>query len=205
MTDTTRIMDLPENVTMQMNTGSNRGDGVNTSYAPIDMHPNPYGHPPPSVPTMPTPTSNMKQATPPVHQQLPARDIPMDTTALVQDPQVQPNYIPPVPESVKQTAEYMRKYDEVTERKVDAHMREKQKQSRMDRLYEEAQMPFLVAVLFFVFNMPVVHSWIYKYFSFMKLHDADGNFNMYGLMWQSALFGSALYGLNKVVYALSEF
>ena len=205
MTDTTRIMDLPENVTMQMNTGSNRGDGVNTSYAPIDMHPNPYGHPPPSVPTMPTPTSNMKQAIPQVQQQLPARDITMDTTALVQDPQVQANYIPPVPESVKQTAEYMRKYDEVTERKVDAHMREKQKQSRMDRLYEEAQMPFLVAVLFFVFNMPVVHSWIYKYFSFMKLHDADGNFNMYGLMWQSALFGSALYGLNKVVYALSEF
>ena len=56
MADSTRIMDLPENITMQMNTGQNsisRGDGMNTSYSPMDIHPNPYGHPPPSVPSIP--------------------------------------------------------------------------------------------------------------------------------------------------------
>ena len=57
MSDITRIMDLPENVTMQMNTNGDRSSGLNNSYSPMDVHPNPYGHPPPSVPSMPTPTS----------------------------------------------------------------------------------------------------------------------------------------------------
>ena len=204
MTDATRIMDLPENVTMQMNTG--RGDGINTSYSPMDVHPNPYGHPPPSVPSMPTPTSTstMKQSIPPVQQHLPSRDIPMDTGNLVQDPQVQANYIPPIPEDVKQTAEYMKQYDEVTHRKVNAHMKEQEKKSRMDTLYEEGQIPILVAVLFFIFHMPIVNGWIYKYFAFMKLHDIDGHFNMYGLLWQSALFGAVFYGFSKGIHVLSE-
>lgn len=204
MSDATRIMDLPENVTMQMNTG--RGDGINTSYSPMDIHPNPYGHPPPSVPSMPTPTSTstMKQSIPQVQQQLPSRDIPMDTGNLVQDPQVQANYIPPIPDDVKQTAEYMKQYDEVTHRKVNAHMREEEKKSRMDTLYEEGQIPILVAVLFFIFHMPIVNGWMYKYFAFMKLHDIDGHFNMYGLLWQCALFGGVFYGFSKGIHMLSE-
>ena len=202
MSDTTRIMDLPENVTMQMNTG--RGDGINTSYSPMDIHPNPYGHPPPSVPNMPTPSANMKQAMPSVQQHLPSRDIPMDQTHLVQDPEIQANYVPPVPETVKQTAEYMKRFDEVTERKVQNHMQEKEKKSRMDTLYEEGQIPIVVAVLFFIFHMPVVNGLLYKYFAFMNFHDADGHFNMYGLIWQSALFGGVFYGMTKAVHVLSE-
>ena len=53
----TRIMDLPENITVQM-TPVSRGDGFNTSYAPMDIHPNPYGHPSPSVQSIPTPSSS---------------------------------------------------------------------------------------------------------------------------------------------------
>lgn len=202
---TTRIMDLPENVTIQMNTNE-RGDGINTSYSPIDVHPNPYGHPPPSVPSMPTPSaSTMQAAVPTIHQQLPSRDIPRDQTHLIQDPGVQPNYIPPIPENVKKTAEYMKQYDEVNDRKMREHDTEKIKQSRMDTFYEEGQIPILVAVLFFIFHMPVVTSYLYKNLSFLKLHDLDGHFNMYGLLWQSAMFGCLFYGVTKVVNILSEF
>ena len=74
MTDTTRIMDLPENITMQMNPTA-RGDGINTSYSPMDVHPNPYGHPPPSVPSMPTPSSQNQQSLPP-SQMVPQMTVP---------------------------------------------------------------------------------------------------------------------------------
>jgi hypothetical protein len=199
MSDSTRIMDLPENITMQMNTNP-RGDGMNTTYAPIDMHPNPYGHPPPSVPSMPTPS-----AVPKVHQQLPSRDIPTDQMHLVQDPQVQANYIPPVTDTVKQTTEYMKQYDVMTHKKVDAHMKEKEKKSKMDTLYDEGLIPVLVAVMFFIFHMPIVLSTLYKYFSFMNLHDVDGHFNMYGLIFQSAVFGGIFYAMTKVVNVMSDF
>ena len=214
MSDITRIMDLPENVTIQMNTNGDRSSGLNNSYSPMDIHPNPYGHPPPSVPSMPTPTSTgpsqtqmqmpMQGAIPPMQQQLPSRDIPMESVQYMQDEQVQANYIPPVTESAKQTAEYMRQYDELTERKVRAHNEEKEKKSRMDMLYDEGQIPVLVAILFFVFQMPVVTNFLYKNLSFLKMHDLDGHFNMAGLVWQSAMFGGAFYGLTKVVYMLSE-
>ena len=73
MNDTTRIMDLPENVTMQMNTHE-RGNGINTSYAPMDVHPNPYGHPPPSIPSIPTPSSNNRNQR---SQGIPPQSIPL--------------------------------------------------------------------------------------------------------------------------------
>lgn len=204
MADSTRIMDLPENITMQMNTGANngannRGDGMNTSYSPIDVHPNPYGHPPPSVPSMPSPA-----AFPKVQQRLPSRDIPMDQSHLVQDPQIQANYIPPVTNTVRQTAEYMRQYDELTEKKVAAHFRETEKKSKMDTLYDEGQIPVLVAVLFFIFHMPIVTSTLYKYLGFLKLHDVDGHFNMSGLILQSSMFASMFYGASKLADVLSK-
>jgi hypothetical protein len=199
MADSTRITDLPENITMQMNTGNARGDGMNTSYSPIDIHPNPYGHPPPSVPSMPTPS-----AFPKVQQRLPSRDIPMDQSNLVQDQQVQANYIPPVTETVRQTAEYMKQYDELTEKRVSAHIRETEKKSKMDTLYDEGQIPVLVAVLFFIFHMPIVTSTLYKYVGFLKLHDVDGHFNMYGLIWQSSLFSAMFYSATKMVDVLAN-
>ena len=200
---TTRIMDLPENVTIQMNP-TERGNGMNTSYSPMDVHPNPYGHPPPSVPTIPRP-STMQQSVPSIQQQLPSRDIPRESARLTQDVEVQPNYIPPVPENVKRTAEYMKQYDDVNETKLRENENEKSKKSRMDFVYEEGQIPILVAVLFFIFHMPVVLNYLYKNLSFLKLHDIDGHFSMYGLVLQSAFFGLAFYGMTKLVTILSEF
>lgn len=200
MSDTTRIMDLPENVTMQMNPNT-RGDGINTSYSPIDMHPNPYGHPPPSVPTMPTPSAPPKNAqmTPPIQQQLPARDIPQDQQHLVQDPQVQPNYIPPVPETVNKTAEYMKQYDEVTEQKVRAHKQEKQSQSHIDDFVEQVQIPILVSLLFFIFHMPSVETFLYKHFNYLALLDTDGHYSLNGALMRSAFFGVLFYSITYAI------
>ena len=228
MSDTTRIMDLPENITMQQGpVQTQQGQKQNApvfgnTYAPMDMHPNPYGHPPPSVPNIPKPSeqhfdqgmSQMQQMPqmqqnqsyqPPIHQGLPARDIPMDQSQYTHDEQIQANYIPPVPESVKRTTDYVRQFEEATERKISKHDEEKAKQSRFDTLVEEGQIPILVAFLFFIFHMPMVNNLIFKHMSFLALHDMDGNFNMYGLMFKSALFAGCFYVATQSIHIMSEF
>jgi hypothetical protein len=210
MVDTTRIMDLPENVTMQMNPVT-RGDGINTTYSPMDIHPNPYGHPPPSAPSMPTPSSNpnpprnipnpmmQMQNTVPIHQSLPSRDIPQYTHSMVQDPQVTANYIPPVTPTIHQTAEYMKQYDELNDRKIQAHYHDKQNETTVNNLIERFQLPILVSLLFFIFHMPIVDRYIFKYLYFLDIHKADGNINLNGLILRSVTFGTLLYILMNLV------
>ena len=228
MSDTTRIMDLPENITMQMNP-STRGDGINTSYSPIDVHPNPYGHPPPSVPSIPNPsgTSNMQSLPPvppsnptqnfqeshtnmyPPQQQhvptvppnqvtLPSRDIPQNTANLVQDIQVQPNYVPPVSDSNQKTADYMKQYDAINEEKIRTHNAQIAKEQSTDDFMEKIQLPVLVMLLFFIFHMPIVDTFVFKRLSFLSIHNADGNFNMNGMILQSVLFGVMIYFLQYI-------
>jgi hypothetical protein len=228
MTDTTRIMDLPENITMQMNP-TTRGDGINTSYSPMDMHPNPYGHPPPSVPSMPTPSSQNQQALPPPqmqpqHQQmapgpgfsvpqqpqlqeqylppnqatLPSRDIPIDTTDLVQDVQVQPNYVPPVSNSVQKTADYMKQYDAINEEKIRSHRAQQSKESYQDSLLEALQLPILVGLLFLLFQLPLIDRMIFQRLSFLNIHNSDGNYNTNGILLRSVLFGALFYGIQYI-------
>ena len=196
MSDITRIMDLPENITMQMTQGT-RGDGINTSYSPIDMHPNPYGHPPPSMPSMPTPTTNNP------NQRLPSRDIPQDPSYLVQDAEVLANYIPPVTDGSRKTAEYMRQYDEANDKKIYAHKKEKETKTRVDKLAEDGQIPILIAMLFFMFHMPIVDNYMTKTFSFLSILDVDGNFNMNGLIMRSVTFGFMFHAVTHLINTLS--
>lgn len=235
MSDTTKIMDLPENVTIHSQHQQNNYGGPpppqqqnkprannSTAYAPIDSHPNPYGHPPPSVPTpsysdsgqtnvISYPPTNSSYNTNDLRQlpqqHLPSRDIPMNSVQshYTHDEQIQSNYIPPLPDHVRKTTEYIKQYDEATERKIEGHEQMKQKQSRMDSLIEQGQLPFLVAILFFIFHMPIVSSYIFTRFAFLEIYNSDGNFNVYGLLLKSSIFGIVFYGLSKGITFLSEF
>ena len=191
---TTRIVDLPENITIQT---SPSGGQRTTSYAPIDVHPNPYGHPPPSVPAIPTPS----YAPPPIQQQrLPSRDIPMtDPSLYTQDEQTQANFIPP-----PKTVDYMKQYEEATERKVREHVQEKEKQSRLDYLMEQGQIPLLVAILYYIFQMPILSRIVFAQFAFLGIQNSDGNLNAYGVLLKSSLFGLLFYVVTKSIHFLSE-
>lgn len=222
-TYTTRIMDLPDPINNPIaSTEPNHsmpqppGNAIgSTTYTPIDNHPNPYGHPPPSVPMVPpTPSHNdnmrIQQSMEEQLQQLPTqslpnRDIPMMNESYTHDEQIQQNYIPPVPEPVKRTTEYIKQYDEATERKIQAHQDVKEKQSRMDILIEKGQIPLLVAVLFFIFHMPILNVYVFNRLSFLSIYSDDGHFNTYGLIMKSILFGSVFYSLSQAIQWLSEF
>jgi len=219
MASTTRISDLPENITMSVHPPVQQGfpqvqqssiggiPSVNTRqqpeehnpvYSQMNVHPNPYGHPQqPQMMPLPQQTQSpyMQQDSGPQYR-LPSRDIPLDTESYMQDEAIQPNYIPPPP---KLTGDYIRDYADEVEVEVRNHKQKKHKERMMDNFLTEFQIPIFVAILFFIFQMPVVNTLLYKRFSFLSIYDADGNFNFYGLFLKSAAFGMSYYSMSRAI------
>jgi hypothetical protein len=230
----TRIADLPINPqsakmyssdvppTAVSISGQKQGkldNDVPTNYMPMNIHPNPYGVSAQN-PIMETgqatnmhgtdegrghPSSHMAaehmQALSEMgHQRLPSRDITRDTAQYSHDEQVQPNYIP----RANHPADYVRDHYELTEKRLQEYETRKRKESRMDMILTEIQVPILLALLFFFYQLPLVNTLIFKRFSFLSLYDVDGNFNLAGLILKSILFGSTYYCLRSITNWLSE-
>jgi hypothetical protein len=214
MTEVTRISDLPENITVQMqqqgqfqqppysqqgqsHQSSMQGVGGSldqTTYVPINIHPNPYGTPQQAPPGgMPFPQSSPQRTgdgqLPMPQQRLPSRDIPMNQFEFQQDEEIQPNYVP----KAKLTSDYIREYEAGSENALKKHEQGKHREKMATTLFSELQLPILVAILYFTFQMPVVTSLLRKYFSFLSIYHDDGNLNVTGLIMKSILFGSVFY------------
>jgi hypothetical protein len=208
---------IPNSTATSSKNASNTG--LPTNYMPINTHPNPYGNSPQNN-IMPIPQQTQQQfhqPTPPPqtqyltedqqmqinnlqHQRLPSRDIHQDTTTYSQDVEVQPNYIP----KPNISSDYVRDYENMTERNVREYEEKKQKISRLDYIFNELQTPIFVAILFFLFQLPMINTMIFKKFSFLSIHTNDGNFNFFGLLFKSIMFGTSYYSMYKLTAFLSE-
>jgi hypothetical protein len=208
-------MDLPENITLantlpnipSINVSKKEGTVQNTMYQTIDPHPNPYGHPPPSVPSYPSPSfqQGLSQNQNQKQYALPPRDMPMDPTQYTNDEQIQANYIPPIPqEKVQTTNEFMRRYEEEKTKELKSHQEKKKKKSKKDEIIEQSQVPIFVAVLFFLFNMPLVNSMIFRRLAFLQIYNTEGHLNTYGLFLKSATFGLIYYVASLLIDWLAE-
>ena len=71
-----------------------------------------------------------------------------------------------------------------------------------DTLFYEMQLPIIIALLYFLFQLPAVkkHSKIMLPFLFKD----DGNPNLYGYIFNSMLFASMFYVLLKVAAKLPK-
>jgi len=135
--------------------------------------------------------------------QLPSRDIPMNTTALSNDPQVIPNYVPPPPQH--NNADYIKDYEEnegIYSKHSSSHNRQSANSS-LDEMYNEIQTPLLIAVLYFLFQLPFFKKFLYSNLSF--LFSSDGNFNINGYLFTSALFGMVFHFLMKTTKYFGAF
>lgn len=122
---------------------------------------------------------------------LPSRDIPMNQLAFQQDEEIQPNYVPPV----KLTSDYIRNYERASEQALMNHEQKKYQDQASATLFSQLQVPILVAVLYFVFQMPIVNTFLRKYMSFLSIYHDDGNLNLMGLLFKSVFFGSVFYSM----------
>ena len=125
---------------------------------------------------------------------LPSRDIPQQTEQLTSDVQTQPNYVPP-----PQTRDYINEADN----NINEYYAKERNQSSLDNIYDELQAPLLLAVLYFLFQLPIFKKNVFKYLPFFC--HADGNYNFNGLVFTCALFGFIYYSLSKSVKHFSKF
>ena len=221
----TRIIDLPDT---SMGFEQN-GLGADM-YIPINGHPNPYGIPPPPPggivppqqtqtgptqytntmyssnvqPQKPAPQYSQEQFNEMFNQQqqrLPQRDIPMNISQHTQDEQIQPNYIP----KPKLTSDYIHDYQESSDRKIREHEEKVMREKKAASWFDEFQIPIIIALLYFIFQLPIINTVIFKRFSFLSIYREDGNFNLLGLTLKSLLFASMFYSFHKSIDLLSNF
>ena len=129
---------------------------------------------------------------------LPSRDIPMTTTGHSTDPQIQPNYVP----QPQNPVDYIKNYEESSDM-VDEYNKNMSRQNSLDDMYNEIQTPLLLAVLYFLFQLPFFRKFLFSYFPI--LFSNDGNFNINGFIFSSVLFGLLFYTLNKVTNHFGAF
>jgi hypothetical protein len=199
--DTTSIMDLPTdptgggsisgNVSLSVNEKitsnqhSNGGGGQGIGGVSLDQT------------TINQIVSGLQQASSTGVTQLQSRDIPRNTENLSQDPQIQPTYIPPA-----QNNDYISEEEE-NEDIIQNYNKTAQYGDSLDHLYDEIQVPLLIAVLYFLFQLPFFKRYMYKFFP--ALFSKDGNINLYGFVFTSTLFGMLYYILSKLSMHFSRF
>jgi hypothetical protein len=184
-----------------------RGIGMGQQqYQPLNIHQNPYGIPEPTDTQLPTLNSNqnqmigggsggfngesMQRAPPSMLN----RGMPQDTEMYQNDEQVRPNHVP----TAKLTTDYLREYEDRMVKMTDEHQKDKHRKELIGSLYDEFQTPILIGVLFFLFQIPIINTLMFKYLSFMKIYNDDGNLNLYGLMFKSLLFGLTYFGFVRL-------
>jgi len=132
---------------------------------------------------------------------LPSRDIPRDTTGMMQDAQVQPTYVP----QPQRHVDYIQDHEtsSTLERVMHQNTRGSNRADTLETFYEEVQSPLMLAILYFAFQLPAVKRYMFRYLP-SALFNADGNANLTGLIAMSAMFGLSFYTLQKSMTQLLE-
>jgi hypothetical protein len=125
---------------------------------------------------------------------LPIRDVPRNTESVVSDEQTMPNYVPKAPH------DYIREHHENTQSFLQHHERSTNRGESIDVVYETLQVPILLAILYFTFQLPVMRKYLLMYLP--SIFNKDGNHNLSGLLFISILFSCTYYGIN---FVLSQF
>lgn len=126
---------------------------------------------------------------------LSSRDIPMNTIGMMSDAQVRPNYVPQQ-NAKEEVDDYINRHEKDAMNE-EAYLKQVNREDSMENIYKLIQIPLLVSILYFAFQLPVFRKYVLKYIP--SLFNSDGNYNISGLVFVSVLFGSSYFGLTKVL------
>ena len=140
--------------------------------------------------------SGLQQASSAGLTMLPSRDIPQTQSHLTQDQHMQPNYVP----QERQNNDYITDY-QTNEEIIRRHAQKEQSTNSLDNLYNNLQTPILIAILYFMFQLPVVRKNIFKFMP--SLFSKDGNPNLMGYLINSAIFASLYFSMTKGIHYFS--
>jgi hypothetical protein len=208
MSDSTSILDLPTDPVGGGNI--NRGLSLNASENVVQ---NQMQQAQPQMQPQPQPqnqnfsldqttisqiVNGLQQASISGATQLPSRDIPMNTNGHSNDAQVQPNYVP----LAERQMDYIKDYEQTSDM-IDNYNKNVNRNNSLDDMYNEIQTPLLLAVLYFLFQLPFFKRFLFGYFP--VLFSNDGNYNINGFLFTSTLFGILFYLLNKITNHFGAF
>ena len=126
---------------------------------------------------------------------MPNRDIQINTQQQ-QDPYMNPNYIPE-----SEMDDYIEN-DNTLYNMMNQGQSVENEQDRLDQIYEELQIPLMVMVLYFLFQMPFVKKHLQRLLPSLFTKDENPTFG--GYLLKTALFGGTFYGIIKATKYLSE-
>ena len=127
---------------------------------------------------------------------LPSRDIPQTQSHLTQDQQMRPNYIPQETQNMDYITEHQTNEDIIRK-----HAQREQQTNNVDYLYNNIQTPVVIAILYFIFQLPVVRKNIFKFAP--ALFNKDGNPNLTGYVVNSVIFAALYFSMTKGVQYFS--
>ena len=127
---------------------------------------------------------------------LPSRDIPSNPIQVNNDVEIKPNYVPPLAShedyiNNMQTPEHLIRENNNRQHNIDS----------LELIYGEFQLPLLVCILYFLFQLPFFKKNLKKIVP--SLFGDDGNPNLYGYFFNSALFASLFYILLQLINRLN--
>ena len=143
--------------------------------------------------------SDIQQASAAGATQLPSRDIEMNPSNVAQDPQVMPNFIPPMPPQMEE--DYIKEYYSQQQMR-EANQRKENKSDTLNTIYDELQTPILIFALVFIFQLPFFNN-NFKYL-FPFCFSIDGNPNLGGYLSKSFIFALLYFMLSKIMTYFSE-
>jgi len=194
MSDSTSILDLPTDPVGGGSVGGNIALTAQETMIPSQQQPAGMSLDQTTINQI---VNGLQQATLAGATQLSSRDIPMTTTGISTDPQVIPNYVPPQP-----IPDYIRNQEQTTDM-INNYNKGRQMNSSLDDMYNEIQTPLLLAVLYFLFQLPFFKRFLYTYIPF--LFSNDGNYNINGFIFISILFGMLFHFIMKTISHFSTF
>lgn len=122
---------------------------------------------------------------------LPSRDIPQNTLANQQDEETKPNFVPKIADT-----DYIGNILD-REKVIQESQRQQNQSDNMDYIYQQLQLPLLIAILYFVFQLPVVRKNMFVFLP--NLFNKDGNPNLSGYIFNSVMFAIFYALLLKVL------
>lgn len=128
---------------------------------------------------------------------LPSRDIPIDPNLVNNDPTTKPNYVPQT-NNTDYIQNNMNINDLINEDNI-----KNNNESNIELLIKELQIPIIISLLFFIFQMPIFKKYIKNTFSFIV--NKDGNLNINGYIFNSILFGTAFYIIIKIMTYITNY
>jgi len=198
MSDSTSILDLPTDPVGGGNVSNNISMSATENVMVSQKQPANQANGTLDEATISQIVSGLQNASRNGATQLPSRDISMSTIGISNDPHVQPNYVPPPQDNT----DYIRNYEQTSDM-INDYNKNARDNNSLDDMYNEIQVPLLLAVMYFLFQLPFFRKMLFGYFPI--LFSTDGNMNINGFLFTSALFGLLYYLINKTTNRFAVF